>query len=168
MQTYTPNYMLFSELGVSDVCGLALERRDELKILRADNRDKYVVKISDERRRVGISYERGIKEMCVKMGATIDDLEEDNFEDISGMHRAWQRKKYEEDMERKAQQSGNRIIYANLSHRPDYIKGQLSLEDKGFIWKIRAGLEEGGGCHLLREILSVNSAEEKRDPMHCI
>lgn len=165
--------MLNTELGLTETFLKALERRDkyELKISNEVNRNKYIVKVAEEKTRLGIGFVSEIKRMSDEMGLITTNLEVECYNKTSNMYRTFIARRHTEEMKRQAVFSGNRIVYATLSHRPNYFKEKICTEDKGNIFKARAGLMNEGwipyvtgdiSCRYCKEI------KERTDTFHII
>lgn len=100
LPTYTPNYMLSTELGLEETQVKARKRRDnyELKIMRETNEKKYIVRMAAEMKRIGIGFEKEIVGMSGEMGLIAGDLKECDYPEILSMHRRWLSKEHGVEM----------------------------------------------------------------------
>lgn len=169
MPTYTPNYMIYTELGERSIYEKTLKRSNtyNLKIMMASKNNKYIVQVANEMNRYRCGFEEQIRQMCTEMEVQIEEQDLKDVKvvkDITGMYEKFKEKSFEIEETRKARQSGNRLLYPTLNYLPAYRSLDIALADKTEMWKARSEMVGLGWSPFVKQVETCGYCKKKLRP----
>lgn len=142
MPTYTPNYMMVTEMGENPLYAETLKTKYKynLKIRNHYEQSRLTRRVAEELDRSNLGIYANMERSCLEMGLESGNMTED-IQGLMDFHVDWVAKRYREDMCREARNSLSRQLYPCLGFLPAYMRStRLTGVDKGNMWKIRADL----------------------------
>lgn len=157
MPTYTPNYMIYTELGEKALYEKTLKRSNtyNMKIMMDPKKIKYIVLVANEMNRVGCGFAEQIRQMCTEMDIHADEQDLKDIMVVKDIVRSYERHKGQRfaiEETRRARQSGNRLLYPTLCFLPTYRRSDIDLADKTEMWKARSELMSLGWSPFVRQV----------------
>lgn len=109
--TYTPNYMIYTELGERQLFEKTLKRSIlyNLKIMQELRKEKYIVRVAEEMNRTGCGFVNEIDQMCSRMGMQVEERDLEALQtcrEVGAMYVRYVAQKYEVESIRRARRIG--------------------------------------------------------------